>query len=245
MITASGGTVIAQKWGAKDEWATDPTPVLAMHGWARTHRDWQPSLGDLPTLSVDLPGFGDSPAPSEPQGSAWYASQVAPLLEQYGPAVVVGHSFGGRVAVHLASSHPKLVKGLVLTGAPLVRTAPPVKPKRVVQIAKALNARGILPESVMENLRNKHGSPDYRAATGVMRSILVRVLQENYDAQLRAIQCPTHLVWGENDTAATTKTAQAIAARIPTATLNVVSGEAHLISGKLGDHIRAAVDELR
>lgn len=237
-VTAANGRVIAERWG------TEAPQVLALHGWGRTHRDWQPSLGTLPTLAVDLPGFGDSAPPDEPQGSAWYADQVAGLAEQHGPLVVVGHSFGGRVAVHLARTNPDAVRGIVLTGAPLVRTRPPVKPSLAVRLAKALGNRGLLPASVLEAQKAKHGSADYRAANGVMRDVLVTVLHENYDTELTSLQCPVHLVWGEHDTAAPVEVAVAIKDRVPQAVLNVVKGEAHPLSGGLGDHIRTAVDTL-
>lgn len=238
MVTSPNGSVIAERWQG------DPPTVMALHGWGRTHRDWHPSLGSLPTVAVDLPGFGMSPPPATPQGSQWYADEVTPLLEKYGPLVLVGHSFGGRVAAHVAAQHPELVRGVVLTGAPLVRTAPPPKPSLSVRIAKTLTTRGLLPTSLADKLKQRHGSPDYRAAQGVMRDVLVTVLHENYDAPLKAIQCPVHLVWGQHDTAAPIACAQAIAALIPNAELTVVPGEGHNLSGPLGDHIRSAVDAL-
>lgn len=238
MVTTSNGNVIAERWG------TQKPQILALHGWGRTHRDWEPSLGTLPTIAVDLPGFGSSPAPNEKQGSAWYAQQVAPFLQDHGPMIVVGHSFGGRVAAHLGRAHPDLVAGIVLTGAPLVRTQPPIKPKLTVRIAKTLTQRGLLPKSILENFKNKHGSPDYRAAQGVMRDVLVTVLHENYDTELVGLSCPVHLVWGEHDTAANVDVAVAITERVPHAQLDVVKGEAHSLSGLMGDRIRSAVDTL-
>lgn len=236
MVTVSNGQVIAQRWG------TSPSTVLSFHGWGRTHADWRPSLGSLPTTSVDFPGFGQSRPPSEVQGSRWYAQQVAPLLDD-GPKVLVGHSFGGRVAVHLAHMRPDDVKAIVLTGAPLVKTSAPPKPKLAVRAAKFLNKRGILPDSVMEAQKQKHGSADYRAAQGVMREVLVRVLHENYDEQLRALNCPVSLVYGELDTAAPPAVAHAIGRLCSQATVDIVPGQGHALSGPLGDRIAAAVKE--
>ena len=57
----------------------------------------------------------------------------------------------------------------------------------------------------MESLRQRYGSEDYRLATGVMRTVHVRAVNEtneSYEEQLRRIACPVELVWGDDDTAA-------------------------------------------
>lgn len=236
MVTVSNGQVIAERWGDA------PSSVLALHGWGRTHADWRPSLGKFPTTSVDFPGFGQSRPPQSVQGSRWYAEQVAPLLDD-GPKILVGHSFGGRVAVHLAQLRPDDVTAVVLTGAPLVRVSEPPKPKLAVRAVKFLNKRGIIPDSVMEAQKQKHGSADYRAAQGVMREVLVRVLHENYDEQLRALSCPVSLVYGELDTAAPPAVAQAIRRLCTQATVEIVAGQGHALSGPLGDRIASAVSD--
>ena len=51
----------------------------------------------------------------------------------------------------------------------------------------------------MEAIRSSRGSADYRAASGVMRDILVKVVNESYEAQLRALDTPVTLLWGRDD----------------------------------------------
>src|ERR1700690_1836677 len=106
----AGGTLYGETWGE------GAPAVLSLHGWGRTHADFAPSLGPsapggpLSTLAPDLPGFGATPAPPETWGSPQYAQAMARLLDDVsasGPApglVVVGHSLGGRIAVHLAAT---------------------------------------------------------------------------------------------------------------------------------------------
>ncbi|MDP9388251.1 MAG: alpha/beta hydrolase, partial [Actinomycetota bacterium] len=99
-----------------------PASVLALHGWGRSAADFDAALAGLDAVALDLPGFGATPPPPQAWGGAEYAAAVAPVLDEMAPPVVVlGHSFGGRVAVHLAASRPPLVAGLVLAGVPLVR----------------------------------------------------------------------------------------------------------------------------
>src|SRR3954447_20645426 len=104
-----------------------PYSVLALPGWLHQAADWAPSLdqlagGGVGGVALDLPGFGGAtPEPEQATGSAGYADQVAPVLEELaagGPVVVAGHSFGGRVALQLAATRPDLTAGLLLTGVP-------------------------------------------------------------------------------------------------------------------------------
>ncbi|MGD2061719.1 MAG: alpha/beta hydrolase, partial [Acidimicrobiia bacterium] len=96
--------------------------VLALHGWGRRGSDFATTLHGLDAIAPDLPGFGASPAPEAVIGADSYADIVAKILDSFDrPPVLVGHSFGGRVAVCLAAKHPRLVGDLVLTGVPLIR----------------------------------------------------------------------------------------------------------------------------
>ena len=51
----------------------------------------------------------------------------------------------------------------------------------------------------MEELRNRYGSTDYRAAQGVMRGVLVKAIGEDYFVDAANVRAPVTLVWGEND----------------------------------------------
>lgn len=221
--------------------------VLALHGWGRTSADFDVLLQDLDAVALDLPGFGATPAPPEVWGAAQYAETIAAVLDELAtPVVVVGHSFGGRVAVHLAAAEPERVAGLVLTGVPLVKApgsaAKSRRPPLRYQLARALHRRGIIPDERMEALRRRHGSADYRAATGVMRDVLVRVVNETYEEQLDAITCPVELVWGADDADVAVAVAEAAAARLSgPVNLTVVAGAGHFTPRTAQADLRAAV----
>jgi pimeloyl-ACP methyl ester carboxylesterase len=222
-----------------------PAAVLGLHGWARTHRDFTPAFAGLDAIAVDLPGFGASPEPPEAWGAVEYAAALSPLLQEMArPAVVVGHSFGGRVAVNLAARYPERVAALVLTGVPLLRRpgSSSAKPALAYRVGRTLHLRGLLGEKSMEVLRRRHGSPDYRAATGVMRQVLVRVVNETYEDQLAAVSCPTDLVWGGDDTEVPVTVAETARQVLATSTLTVVPGAGHLLPLTAPDELRAAVE---
>lgn len=194
-----GGTIFGSIVGSR------PPTVLALHGWGRTHSDFDRVLTGFDAISVDLPGFGATPPPSAVWGARDYAAALIPILQEFEePPVVVGHSFGGRVAVCVAASHPELVSALLIIGAPLVR--PPDRPGarsplryRAVRFLRGLR---LIPESRLEEARQRFGSIDYRSANGVMRDILVRVVNETYEQELSQLSTRTHLLWGLDDEAA-------------------------------------------
>jgi pimeloyl-ACP methyl ester carboxylesterase len=232
VLTAlADGRLLADKTGST------PPAVVALHGWGRTGADFAAIVEGLDAVAPHLPGFGASDAPDTAWGSAEYSELVADAIRPFGPVTIVGHSFGGRVAVRLAARYPELVKALVLTGVPLLRLAPASKPAVSFRIVRWLAKRGILSRDVLERQRRKHGSADYNAANGVMREILVKVVNEDYRDDLARISAPVRMVWGEHDTAAPTDAGRA-AAELIGAPFTVVPGAAHLLEGALRDAVR-------
>jgi pimeloyl-ACP methyl ester carboxylesterase len=216
--------------------------VVALHGWRRSHEDFTATLDGLDAVALDLPGFGATPPPSEPWGGAEYAQAVVPVLEGLDrPAVVLGHSFGGQVAVHLAASRPDLVRALVLTGTPLFRTAGASKPPLGFRLARALHRRHLLGDDRMEALRQRHGSADYRAATGVMRDVFVKVVNEPYDELLRRLTQPVELVWGDDDGEVPLAVAERAVSVVADAKLTVCPGAGHLTPLTVPEALRTAL----
>lgn len=224
-----------------------PPRVLALHGWARRGSDFGPSLAGYDALAVDLPGFGASPPPSEPIGADGYARLILPVLDEFAePPVVIGHSFGGRVAVCLAAAHPDRVGPLLLTGTPLVRLAPARKPSFGYRMLRFLNRAGLLGEVRMEQIRRRRGSADYRAASGVMRDILVKVINESYESELRQIRSRVLLLWGEQDRevppAVAEKALRVMRRAGVAAELEILTGVGHLVPLQAPEAIRRAIE---
>jgi len=239
------GALFAEAYG-------DGSPrVLALHGWGRRGNDFAASLAEFDALAIDLPGFGATPAPSEVLGAEGYAGLVAPVLDTFeSPPVVVGHSFGGRVAVCLAAAHPDRIASLVISGSPLLRLGPARKPSAGYRMLRLLNRARVVSDDRMEELRQNRGSADYRAASGVMRDILVKVVNEGYEPQLRELRHRVLLLWGENDNdvpVAVAETALRIIRQAGgTAELEVLPGVGHLVPTQAPEAIaRVLVEELR
>jgi len=242
----AGGALFGEVWG------TGAPEVLVLHGWARTHADFASVVGPgspegpLATLAPDLPGFGATPPPATVWGAADYAGALVPLLDPGGPVVVVGHSRGGCIAVALAAARPDLVRGLVLTGAPLVaRSGPRRRPPARFRMAKQLHRWKLLSDETMERARRRNGSADYRAAEGIMRDVFVRMVNESYEEELAALRCPVELVWGDDDAEVPVEVACAALALVPEATLTLCPQAGHLTPLTVPGDLRAAVDRAR
>ena len=224
---------------------------------ARDHHDFDEVLAGFDAVALDLPGHGVAPEPSEPWSTSQYADWVAPVLQDPGggPWVVLGHSFGARVAVHMAASMGPSdgangIKALVLTGAPLA-PAPGkrrARPSLSYRAGRALHRAGIVSDDRMERLRRSHGSDEYKRASPIMRGVLVKAVGETADAayipplrQWAADGGALELVWWERDPEASLagvlEGLNGLTPRQPT----VVPGSGHLMSRELVGEIRAAL----
>ena len=106
-------------------------------------------------------------------------------------------------------------------------------------------AHGLVSEERMEAIRQRHGSADYRAATGVMRAVLVRSLGEDYASALQRLSCPVELVWGDDDAAAPLEVARRLEAQLASAHLVVCPGAGHLTPLTVPGELRSAIERLR
>lgn len=245
----AGGRVFGGTWGSGV-----PT-VLALHGWGRTHHDFSAVFDDrddgevaaaVSVVGPDLFGFGATPPPPEPWGSDEYARQLLPLFDERGVlaerVVVVGHSFGGRVAVRLNALVPDRIERMVLCSVPLLdRQGRRARPAVAYRVVRRLHGIGLVGAERMEAARNRYGSPDYRAAQGMMRGVLVKLMAEHYTEDMAAIGCPVHLVWGEADTDVPVDVAVRAREIFPRSTLTVLPGIGHLVPTEAPRALRAAV----
>ncbi|MGF1664744.1 MAG: alpha/beta fold hydrolase [Acidimicrobiia bacterium] len=238
------GPIFGQVYGDGDP------GIVALHGWARRGADFDRVLDGLDAVAFDLPGFGASPAPTVATGAAGYAAAVVEALDVVGggPFVLVGHSFGGRVAVVIASTRPELVKGVVLSGVPLIRRGSAAGPSLGYRLMRRANRIGLVSDERMERERRSRGSADYRAASGVMRDVLVTVVNESYENELGGISCPVALVWGADDTDVPVAVAEAARELLSEAgvdvTLEVVADVGHFTPTLAPAALRAAIERV-
>lgn len=103
-------------------------PIVLVHGMRCDHGHMQPLFDHLAVshrvATVDLRGHGASDAPQSAYSNDEMADDIAHVAAHLGMVrpVVIGHSFGGSLALHLATARPEPVGGLVLLDSG-VRTA--------------------------------------------------------------------------------------------------------------------------
>ena len=101
-------------------------PVVLLHGWALAQHAYRRVIEEIAeqgcmVIAPSMPGFGGSgDLAGEAFSLSGYAKWIADLLDALEieePAVLVGHSFGGGVAIKLAHDMPTRVRSLVLVNS--------------------------------------------------------------------------------------------------------------------------------
>jgi 3-oxoadipate enol-lactonase len=194
-------------------------PVVFLHGYPLHHGIWQPQLEEFSphhhVVLLDLPGFGLAADVAVPDSLIGFAEHVRAFLErkQLGPAVLVGHSFGGYIALQLFRDHPELFRGLVLTDTRALSDTPEAREKRLAQVRRLADAnqsldveettRGLLAPSTWERDR-----PLVERVRTIVKEARAPALRGSLTAMagrpdltpvLPTISVPTLVLWGEED----------------------------------------------
>lgn len=236
-----------------------PTVVL-LHGMAGSSQTWEPVIGRLAArasvLAIDLPGHGGSTNPGGDYSLGAHASCVRDLMVALGVerATIVGHSYGGGVAMQTAYQFPERCERLVLVdsgglgpevagwmralslpGAELALTVG--CSEQVVRagnaIARVLKKVGLEPAPSKAAIYRSMASLTTTAARASMLRTLRGVINptgQTISATDRlgwASLIPTLIVWGEQDRIIPVAHARAAHDAIAGSTLEIVEGAGH------------------
>lgn len=214
--------------------------VLLLHGWGDTLATFDkliPELGEKRFVRLDLPGFGGSELPGELWDVSQYAAFVRHFLDKFGvaePSVLVGHSFGGRVAIKGIASGLFKPKQLVLIASAGVVARGGARRGVFSLLAKAGKFLTAFPplslfrERLRRRLYRLAGSADYLQA-GAMKETFLKVVSENLKADAEKIKIPTLLVWGERDTETPLAEARILEKTIGGARLDIIPEAGHFV----------------
>lgn len=210
--------------------------MVVLHGWGASIEAVHPIVAGLAPVAtvhaLDLPGFGQSDPPPEPWGVEDYQAFLAAFMDalSIGPATLIGHSNGGRIAIRMAATEPARVMRLVLVDSAGVRPRRTLRWYRRVAMAKigkhAARLLGAPGERLRDALVGRAGSADYLAA-GAMRPTLVRLVNSDLREHMPDVAVPTLLIWGANDTDTPVAAAREMERLIPDAGLVVLEGAGH------------------
>lgn len=233
------------------EEAGEGRTILLLHAGICDAQMWERQMRTLApggrVVRCDLPGFGRTPMPSEDYTDA---AAVIELLEAEGlaPAVLIGASMGGEVALDVTLARPDLVAGLVLVGSGHPEQVWSEETERYGSREEDLAAAGDIDAIVELNLRfwvdgptRSHAEvdPTLRAFVGDMqRDALVMQLAEpdveggalvpDPADRLAEIAVPTLVLVGDLDIPEMREGAARLAADIPGARAATIAGASHL-----------------
>lgn len=233
--------------------ASGATPVLYLHGAAGLV--WDPFVAGLAAhhrvVAPEHPGTGESQG-LEHLHDLWdLVLYHGELLDALGldRVAVVGHSFGGMVALELAANNPERVTGVVAVApiglwlddhpVPDLATLPP---RRVAELLLSD------PDGPMARLLAPPdpGDPEalFRASltAAAVNQFIWPLPDKGLDRRLYRIGAPTLLVWGADDGFVDPAYGRAFARLIDGARLEVVPGAGHLPQLEQAAVVRALVE---
>ncbi len=165
--------------------------VVFLHGWGGDLRSFAGAFGAITDIGISAVNFSfPKTVPSE-WGVYDYAAFVQKFLrrEEIHSPVLVGHSFGGRIAIILAAQ--KCAERLVLVDAAGMKPRFSLKKKLRIAAYHRRVKRG----KPLDGM----GSADYNNTSGDGRRVFVRIVNTHLDRLLPYIDCPTLIVWGRRD----------------------------------------------
>lgn len=184
-------------------------PIIILHGWGLTGSTYKDLLQVLwgrgfNVYSFDLPGFATEPLKNKSMNLDDYVEFVDEFIQEKKliKPILIGHSFGGRIALKYAWKYPEDVSKIILTGAPIIRH---ISIKGKIGYAFAVSfgrVFSLLPKNVKEWVRKilyfAIGQWDYYKA-GPLQQVFKNIINEDLTGYAKEVQVPTYLVWGALD----------------------------------------------
>ena len=181
-------------------------PIILLHGWGTNKNTFLP-LAKLLSKKyevhlIDLLGFGKSEAPYKALSLSDYVMLLRDYIEykKLNKPIILGHSFGGRIAIKYASSFKNIEK-LILVDSAGIKKRLSFLSRIKIKIYKLKKWWYKLTKNVVKfnNLINNSGSYDYKMASPVMKQTLVKVINEDLKPYLKKIEVETLIIWGRDD----------------------------------------------
>jgi pimeloyl-ACP methyl ester carboxylesterase len=215
-------------------------PFLILHGWGGSSDSWIKVLEilskkNLKMICPDFPGFGKSKTPIEP----WQVKDFSDFLLNFINQLkiekffLLGHSFGGRVAIKFSISYPEKIKKMILCSSAGIKQKWGPKEKFIFQLSKIGNA--IFTPAPLNRFKNRARDlfyiflrhRDYHKANGTMKETMKKVLNEDLLEELPKIKVKTLLIWGEKDKLVPVKFAYIFKEKIENSQLKILPKIGH------------------
>lgn len=169
--------------------------ILFLHGWGQKKEMMLPLIEELKykykCVIIDLPGFGNSTFNNE-KNLEEYVKNIRFFLEEKDllPKYIIGHSFGGKVALNYYLRYKDL-HSIIFIASPLL------KPKRTLKYY--YNVYKYKLKKRFHIKQKSFGSEDYKNCSLIMKSFFVNVVNAHFDKVILEVDIPTLLIWGDKD----------------------------------------------
>ncbi len=223
------------------------SPVLILHGWLSSSRAWKAfqtklSQHHFQIIVPDLPGFGQTPLPDAEGWSLndylrWvknFTEQLNKNKELKSPFTLVGHSFGGRIAIKAAALKTLPLSSLVLVDAAGILLEPSFEKKVIAKISsgtKSFFEAMNIPPKLIEKFRHLGyqiiHQKDYLRANQEVRKTFRKIVGEDLVSFLSSIKIPTLIIWGAKDNLLPLQQAQILHKGISASQLAIIPGAKH------------------
>lgn len=236
----------------------DGPPILFLHGIGSSRQSFTAQLTYFADryrcICPDAPGYGDSESRDSIDGMDGYAQIYEQLLERFGPAAIVGVSFGGVIAARMAMRGVADITALVLADtsrgsgsnaekAAAMRSRPDeLRSSGPEAFAAARAPRLLSPNATREavddvarNMARTIGLPGYAQAADAMADT-------DHSERLGEITCPTLVIVGELDAVCPPAEAREIAEAISGSQYAEVAGAGHLSNLEKPAAFNAAIE---
>jgi len=215
-------------------------PIVILCGWRLTSDKYEPLRKVLKDRNYQvyippMPGFAENNPINRVMTLDDYVKYVENFLisKKITRLLLVGHSFGGRIAIKLAVKRPQLIDKLILTGTPGYNPVRGIKIQFFFLISKIGNFffsvfhLSKLATSAKKLLYRLAGSSDYPQTSGYLRDSFKIITREPLENLMKQIRVPTLLVWGEEDRIVPVKIAQRMSKVIKLSRLVIIPNARH------------------
>lgn len=236
--------------------------VLFLHGLGTTRTGFDPQLAALAAryrcVAWDMPGYGASPALPGGLSFARLADAVAGLIATLGAkrAHLAGLSMGGQIALHTALRHPGCVASLALLDSSSAFGLDGTDPETWKRLRLDALDAGETPASMAEPVLRSIMAPGAEAGavaqavasmaripSGGLRAAVELLPSHDVADRLGEITAPTLVLVGEHDEETPLAYAEALAAGIPRARLQIIPGAGHISNLEAPGAVTSALRE--
>ena len=219
--------------------------LFIVHGWAYSVEPWQQTIDELTQRGVDVQMLR-VPGLTVPSDDVWtidsYVQWLNEQLTGVERPIVLGHSNGGRIAMHYDVTHPGRLGHLLLLSSAGVEVGSETLSlkRRVFRVAAKVLAPLKHVPYVKKIVYRLLGS-DYNNAPENMKQTLANMLASDRDFDASRVTAPTEILWGEDDITTPPAMAQKLHEAIPSSTLKLMPEWQH---APYRTHAKQLADEI-